>query len=183
MSCQNCVVMFQAINPLLILAFIPLFDYVVYPLLDKCRIPNRWLSIISSILTTFSLFSQICSKLSLSKTLFLCLNNVILQWILRLFLRVLVDRVVWWTDCCCIWWWWYCVNSFCWVRHFLDVNAGCDLMMAAGLECVCVIGACLCFVECEESCMVYRVESMKWHWMDRWLMCQFVGDMQSLLRY
>ncbi|XP_053389914.1 solute carrier family 15 member 2-like [Mercenaria mercenaria] len=31
----------QALNPLLILALIPLFEKVVYPLLDKCRVPNR----------------------------------------------------------------------------------------------------------------------------------------------
>lgn len=31
----------QAINPVLILIFIPIFDFVVYPALDKCRIPNR----------------------------------------------------------------------------------------------------------------------------------------------
>ena len=35
-------VFLQAINPILILLFIPFFDYVVYPLLDKCHIPNRW---------------------------------------------------------------------------------------------------------------------------------------------
>ena len=37
-----CHVLFQAINPVLILIFIPVFDYVIYPLLDKCKIPNRY---------------------------------------------------------------------------------------------------------------------------------------------
>ena len=32
----------QALNPILIIVFIPLFESVVYPLLDKCRIPNRY---------------------------------------------------------------------------------------------------------------------------------------------
>lgn len=31
----------QSINAFLILAFIPLFDMIVYPILDKLRIPNR----------------------------------------------------------------------------------------------------------------------------------------------
>lgn len=31
----------QGLNPLLILALIPLFDKVIYPLVDKCRVPNK----------------------------------------------------------------------------------------------------------------------------------------------
>lgn len=31
----------QAMNPVFILIFIPLFEGVIYPLLDKCNVPKR----------------------------------------------------------------------------------------------------------------------------------------------
>lgn len=32
----------QAINGFLVLLLIPLFEIIIYPLLDKCKVPNRW---------------------------------------------------------------------------------------------------------------------------------------------
>jgi len=44
----------QAINPVLILIFIPVFDYAIYPLLDKCKIPNRYTTHTHTLLEIFS---------------------------------------------------------------------------------------------------------------------------------
>ena len=36
-----CILFSQALNPVFILIFIPLFEGAIYPLLDKCGVPKR----------------------------------------------------------------------------------------------------------------------------------------------
>lgn len=62
----------QAINPILILLFIPIFEIVIYPILDKCRIPNRPLQRMVSGMTFAALAFVIagCLQLKIDNSLY-----------------------------------------------------------------------------------------------------------------
>lgn len=60
----------QVVNPLLILAFIPLFQYVIYPALEKCKIIKTPLQrmVAGGVLAAASFFISACISLSLEST-------------------------------------------------------------------------------------------------------------------
>lgn len=60
----------QVVNPLLILAFIPLFQYVIYPALNKCKIVRTPLQkmVAGGVLAALSFLISACISLALEST-------------------------------------------------------------------------------------------------------------------